>query len=203
MTSEHGHHQHADHAAGMAPAGHGAPAGHAMAGGHDHGAMIADFRRRFWFSLILTLPILALSPAIQGFLGLGGRLGFAGSDWLSLALASAVFFYGGWPFLNGLGHEIALRRPGMMTLIGLAITVAYVYSAAVVLGLRGEVFFWETATLIDVMLVGHWIEMRSVLGASGALEALVRLLPATAHRLRPDGAAEEVAVSALAPAIGS
>jgi Cu2+-exporting ATPase len=160
--------------------------------------MIADYRRRFWVCLLLTLPILGLSPVIQGFLHLGDRLRFPGADWVSLALASAVFFYGGRPFLIGLGREIGARRPGMMTLIGLAITVAYVYSAAVVFGLAGEVFFWETATLIDVMLVGHWIEMRSVLGASGALEALVRLLPATAHRIGPGGSIEEVPVSALA-----
>jgi P-type Cu2+ transporter len=159
--------------------------------------MITDFRRRFWVCLPFTLPILALSPTIQGFLGLADRLAFARSDWLSLALASAVFFYGGWPFLTSLVDEIGKRRPGMMTLIGLAIAVAYVYSAAVVLGLRGEVFFWETATLIDVMLLGHWIEMRSVLGASGALEALVRLLPATAHRLASNGDAEDVPLGAL------
>src|SRR6516165_7827368 len=104
----------ASHAA-MAPGHHGQ--------GHDHGAMIADYRRRFWVCLLLTLPILGLSPVIQGFLHLGDRLRFPGADWVSLALASAVFFYGGRPFLIGLGREIGARRPGMMTLIGLAITV--------------------------------------------------------------------------------
>jgi Cu2+-exporting ATPase len=193
MNHEHYTHQRDEqrHPSGADHAGHH--------GDHDHGAMIADFRRRFWISLILTLPILALSPAIQGFLGLDHRLHFAGSTWISLVLASAVFFYGGWPFLAGLVAEVSNRQPGMMTLIGLAITVAYVYSASVVLGLAGEVFFWETATLIDVMLLGHWIEMRSVLGASAALEALVRLLPATAHRLKADGSTEEVPISALKP----
>lgn len=170
---------------------------HAGHGGHDHGAMIADFRRRFWVSLALTVPIVALSPMIQHWLGLREALGFPGSDYLLFALSSVVFFYGGWPFLEGLVAELRDRRPGMMTLISLAISVAYVYSSAVTFGLVGEMFFWELATLIDVMLLGHWIEMRSVLGASGALEALVRLLPATAHRLKPDGGTEEVPISAL------
>jgi Cu2+-exporting ATPase len=113
-------------------------------------------------------------------------------------LASAVYFYGGWPFLKGLREELGRRQPGMMTLIALAISVAYVYSAAVVLGLAGQVFFWELATLIDVMLLGHWIEMRSVMGASKALEELARLMPSTAHRLG-DGTVEEVPVEALKP----
>lgn len=172
--------------------------GHAHAGGHDHAAMITDFRRRFWISIALTVPILALSPMIQSFLGLEEALAFPGSLYVLFALASAVFFYGGWPFLTGATEEIKSRRPGMMTLIALAITVAYVYSSAVVFGLAGDVFYWELATLIDVMLLGHWIEMRSVLGASGALEALVRLLPATASRMTPSGETEEVPVSALA-----
>jgi P-type Cu2+ transporter len=170
---------------------------HAGHGGHDHGAMIADFRRRFWVSLALTVPIVALSPMIQHWLGLREALAFPRSDYLLFALSSVVFFYGGWPFLSGLVAELRDRRPGMMTLISLAISVAYVYSSAVTFGLAGEMFFWELATLIDVMLLGHWIEMRSVLGASGALEALVRLLPATAHRLKPDGGTEEVPISAL------
>ena len=152
--------------------------------------MIADFRRRFWVSLALTVPIVALSPMIQHWLGLREALAFPRSDYLLFALSSVVFFYGGWPFLSGLVAELRDSRPGMMTLISLAISVAYVYSSAVTFGLAGEMFFWELATLIDVMLLGHWIEMRSVLGASGALEALVRLLPATAHRLKPDGGTE-------------
>src|SRR5437867_7619264 len=136
---------------------------------------------------------------IQHFLGLRGALAFAGDHYVELAFASAVYFYGGRPFLTGLIDELRKRLPGMMTLIALAITVAYVYSALVVFGLPGSVFFWETATLIDIMLLGHWIEMRSVLGASRALEQLVRLLPAEAHRLRPDGSIEEVLLNALQP----
>lgn len=137
--SEHDHHQH-------------------------HQAMIADFRRRFWVSLLLTVPILLLSPLIQAFLGLTDRLGFPGDDYALLALATAVFLYGGWPFLTGLVSELRDGAPGMMTLIALAVAVAYGYSAAVVLGLEGKVFFWELATLVDVMLLGHWIEMKSVMG---------------------------------------
>jgi len=166
---------------------------------HDHGAMIADYRRRFWVSLVLTVPVLALSPMIQSFLGLRETLSFPGSDYLLFALSAIVFFYGGWPFLKGLVNELSRGRPGMMTLIALAISVAFLYSSAVVFGLSGKVFFWELVTLIAVMLLGHWIEMRSVMGASGALEALVRLLPATAHRISSDGNQEEVPVSELKP----
>ena len=177
--------------------------GHDLAGhthaGHDHSAMIADFRRRFWVSLVLTVPILALSPLVQNLLGLQQILAFPGHSYVLLALSAVVFFYGGWPFLTGLVNEISSRHPGMMTLIAIAITVAFVYSCAVVLGLTGEVFFWELVTLIDVMLLGHWIEMRSVAGASRALEALVQLLPATAHRLKLDGEAEDVPVAELRP----
>ncbi len=167
--------------------------------GHDHAAMVADFRVRFWVSLALTVPVLALSPMIQGFLGLREVLAFPGDGYVLFALSAAIFFYGGWPFLKGLFSELASRRPGMMTLIALAISVAFFYSSAVVFGVSGKVFFWELATLIDVMLVGHWIEMKSVMGASGALEALVRLLPSTAHRLTPEGEIEEIAIAGLKP----
>jgi len=161
--------------------------------------MVADFRRRFWVSLALTVPVLATSQMLADLLGLSRVLVFAGKGYVEFAFASAVYFYGGWPFLTGLVDELRKRLPGMMTLIALAITVAYAYSALVVFGLPGSVFFWETATLIDIMLLGHWIEMRSVLGASQALEQLVRLLPAEAHRLRPDGSIEEVPLEALQP----
>ena len=161
--------------------------------------MVDDFRRRFWVSLALTLPVLATSEMIQHFLGLRGAFAFPGDRFLEFAFASAVYFYGGWPFLTGLVAELRKRLPGMMTLVAVAITVAYAYSALVVFGLPGSVFFWETATLIDIMLVGHWIEMRSVLGASRALEQLVRLLPAVAHRLGAGGSIEEVPLDALQP----
>ncbi len=166
-------------------------------GGHDHGDMVSDFRRRFWISLALTVPVLATSQMVQHFLGLRQVLAFPGERYVEFLFASAIYFYGGWPFLTGLVDELKKKIPGMMTLVGLAISVAYLYSTAVVFGLRGTVFFWETATLIDIMLLGHWIEMRSVLGASRALEELVRLLPAEAHRLRPDGSTEDVPVTEL------
>ena len=161
--------------------------------------MVDDFRRRFWVSLGLTVPVLATSEMLQHILGLRAVLAFPGDQYVEFAFASAVYFYGGRPFLTGLVDELRKRLPGMMTLIALAITVAYAYSALVVFGLPGSVFFWETATLIDIMLLGHWIEMRSVLGASRALEQLVRLLPAEAHRLRADGSIEEVPLDALRP----
>jgi Cu2+-exporting ATPase len=161
--------------------------------------MVADFRRRFWISLALTIPVLALSPMIQEFLGVRQALMFPGTDYVLFGLSVAVFFYGGWPFLSGLYGELAKRRPGMMTLIALAISVAFFYSSAVVFGLPGKIFFWELVTLIDIMLLGHWIEMKSIMGASGALEALIRLLPATAHRLNDDGETEDVPVTDVAP----
>jgi Cu2+-exporting ATPase len=189
--------QHHDHESAASPAAHGGHEKRAVHGGHDHGAMIADFRRRFWVSLALTVPVLALSPIVQRLLGVEGAWAFPGDRFVLLALSSVIFFYGGWPFLRGLFDELRKRRPGMMTLIALAISVAYFYSAAVALGLPGEVFFWELATLISIMLLGHWIEMRSVMGASRALEELVRLMPAEAHRLRPDGQTEDVPVTEL------
>lgn len=174
----------------------GAHHGH---GGHDHSAMVADFRRRFWVSTVLSVPVLALSPLIQRVLGLDTALAFPGDVDVLFALSAVIFFYGGWPFLKGMFSELSGRRPGMMTLIAIAISVAFFYSSAVVFGLAGKVFFWELVTLIDIMLLGHWIEMKSVMGASGALEALVRLLPSTAHRLTADDRIEEVPVAELRP----
>ena len=169
--------------------------------GHDHSAhhahMIKDFRKRFWISLIVTIPILILSPLIQHFLGFREAFSFAGESYLLFALSSFVFFYGGWPFLRGLFDELKKLQPGMMTLIALAISVAYFYSSAVVFGVQGEVFFWELATLIDIMLLGHWIEMKSVMGASKALEELAKLMPAEAHKINEDGNVIEVKVSEL------
>jgi len=161
--------------------------------------MVADFRRRFWVSLVATIPILVLSPMIQQWLGVGTAWTFPGDLGLLLGLSTFVYGYGGWPFLTGMVDELRERTPGMMTLVALAISVAYLYSAAVVLGVPGEVFFWETATLIDLMLVGHWIEMRSVMGASRALEELARLMPSTAHRLTDSGDTEEVPIASLQP----
>jgi len=164
-----------------------------------HAAMVEDFRRRFFVSLVVTLPILALSPMIQQWLGVTDAWSFAADQWVLLGLSTFVYVYGGWPFFTGLVDELSERTPGMMTLVALAVSVAYLYSAAVVLGVSGEVFFWETVTLIDLMLMGHWIEMRSVMGASRALEELARLMPSTAHRVTEAGETEEVPISDLQP----
>ena len=163
---------------------------------HDHHAhMIAQFRRRFWVSLILTIPILLLSPMLQTLFGIEGIVRFNGDTYVLWGLATIIFLYGGFPFLKGFYEELRKRKPGMMTLIAVAISSAYFYSSAVVFGLPGKMFFWELATLIDVMLLGHWIEMRSVMGASRALEALVKLMPVEAHKKLPDGTIVDVPVS--------
>jgi len=135
-----------------------------------------------------------LSPMIQSFFGY--TLEFAGSKYLLFLLSTIIFFYGGWPFLSGMKNELADKNPGMMTLIALAISVAYFYSSAVVFGLEGRFFFWELATLIVIMLLGHWIEMRSVMGASNALEELAKLMPDQAHKI-VDGEVKEIKIKEL------
>ncbi|HLQ73077.1 MAG TPA: copper-translocating P-type ATPase [Bacillota bacterium] len=157
--------------------------------------MVEDFKKRFYISLVLTVPILILSPMIQGFIGIDWR--FTSDQYILFALSTIVFFYGGWPFLTGAIDELKNKTPGMMTLIGLAILVAYGYSSLTVFGLSGSDFFWELATLIDIMLLGHWIEMRSVMGASQALEELVKLMPDEAHKLDEQGNITIVKVSDL------
>jgi Cu2+-exporting ATPase len=182
------------------PMKHDMHAGHEKAGGgHQahHAHMVADFRRRFWVSLGLTVPILILSPLIQELLGIEDVIAFPGDAYVLWVFSSAVFFYGGLPFLKGIWSELKSKSPGMMTLIALAITVAYAYSSAVVFGLAGKAFFWELATLIDVMLLGHWLEMKSVMGASSALEELAKLLPAEAHHLMPDGSLHDMPIEML------
>ncbi|MFA5476695.1 MAG: copper-translocating P-type ATPase [Bacteroidales bacterium] len=161
-NKEHEHHDHTDH----------------------HRMMIKDFRRRFWISLVFTLPILALSPMVQDLLGFEFALFGDADKYLLFGLSSIVFFYGGWPFLTGLVDELKEKQPGMMTLIAVAITVAWGYSTATTFGLQGSSFFWELATLVDIMLLGHWIEMKSVLGASRSLQELVKLMPSEAHLLK-------------------
>lgn len=158
---------------------------HKAAGGHAHHAgMIDDFKRRFYITLALTAPIMALSPMIQHWLGVDWV--FPGSSYILLALSTVVFFYGGWPFLQGLITELKSKSLGMMTLVAVAITVAYVYSVAIVVGLEGMDFFWELATLILIMLLGHWIEMKSIMSASKELELLVQLMPSEAHLVHED-----------------
>lgn len=192
-SHHHGHHHH--DAAKIQRQGERSPK---RSHHHDHHAhMVEDFRKRFWVSLILTIPILALSPMIQNFFGLGEVLRFPGHHFVLWAFSSVVFFYGGYPFLKGLVEELKVLKPGMMTLIALAISVAYFYSSAVVFGLRGMGFFWELATLIDIMLLGHWIEMKSVMGASRALEELAKLMPSTAHKLDKSGNIQDVPIEDL------
>lgn len=168
--------------------------------GHQnhHAHMAADFRKRFWIALVLTLPILVLSPMLQSLVGLREAIRFPGDAYALFGLSSAVFWYGGWPFLKGLVKELKSLQPGMMTLVAVAIGTAYLYSSAVVFGLTGKVFFWELATLVDIMLLGHWIEMKSVMGASKALEALAKLMPSDAHKLMPDGSVKDVPLGELA-----
>ena len=168
-------------------------------GHHDnHARMAADFRKRFWIALVLTLPILALSPMLQKLVGLREAVRFSGDLYVLFGLSSAVFWYGGWPFLKGLFAELRSRQPGMMMLISVAVATAYLYSSAVVFGLAGKMFFWELASLIDIMLLGHWIEMKSVMGASRALEELAKLMPSDAHKLMPDGSMKDVPLNELA-----
>tara|TARA_R110001592_G_scaffold64751_9_gene198920 strand:+ start:6083 stop:8179 length:2097 start_codon:yes stop_codon:yes gene_type:complete len=182
--------KHEDHSGheGNDHSGHGSHSGHNPGHGdmgHDHHKMmIEDFKKRFWVSLVLTIPILAFSPMIQGFFGYEWLL--PGNPYILFVLSSIVYFWGGWPFLKGFYNEVKAKGPGMMTLISMAISVAYFYSSATVFGLPGEDFFWELATLIDIMLLGHWLEMKSVLGASKALQLLVSMMPSEAHRVKGD-----------------
>ncbi len=166
---------------------------------HDHSDhhahMIADFRQRFWVSIIITIPIVFLAPMIQALVGYTFR--FEGDRYVQFGLSTIIFLYGGWPFLKGLADEIKGRSPGMMTLIALAIFVAYLYSSAVVFGLAGKIFFWELATLIDIMLVGHWIEMKSVMGASNALQELAKMMPSEARKTGDNGETKSVEISDL------
>ncbi|MDD4653234.1 MAG: heavy metal translocating P-type ATPase, partial [Methanothrix sp.] len=167
--------------------------GHA---GQGHQVMQTDFKRRLIFSLILTGPVLLLSQHVQQFFGYHFQP--YGSDFILFLLSSAVYFYGGYPFFKGLKTEFSKRQPGMMTLVAVAITVAYLYSSSVTFGFAGMDFFWELVTLIDIMLLGHWIEMRSTMGASRALEELAKILPTHAHLIR-DGEMHDVSVADLKP----
>ncbi len=201
------HHEHAEADAHMAHGQHSALAEQHMAheehaGGAAHAAH-ADhtgheqmFRRRFWGSLVLSIPVLAFGSALPQLLGLRMPV-FPGSAWIPFIFALVIFAYGGVPFLQMAVPEIRNREPGMMTLISLAISVALVYSLAAQLFGLGEGFFWELVTLIDIMLLGHWLEMRSVRQASGALNELAKLMPDSAERITSSGGTETVAVSAL------
>jgi Cu2+-exporting ATPase len=156
-----------------------------------------ELRRRFLVSMIVTIPILLLSPALQSWFGF--RIGFPYAEWVIFILATFIYLYGGWPFLTMAIREIRKLRPGMMTLISMAISVAYFYSALSLLFSGRSSFFWELATLIDIMLIGHYLEAKSLLGAADALEELVKMMPRSASRIRKDGTMEEVPIERLRP----
>jgi len=184
--------------AGQAAQGHSMDShghGGGMSAHAHHAMMVRDFRRRFFFSLLFTVPILVLSPVIQGFFGLNLR--FTGDSYILFALSTVLFIFGGKPFLLGARDELKQKAPAMMTLIAFAISVSYIYSALTVFVIEGMDFFWELATLIAIMLLGHWIEMRSVMGASMALEELAKLMPEEAHRIYEDGGISDVSVQSL------
>ncbi|HUG32890.1 MAG TPA: copper-translocating P-type ATPase [Acidimicrobiia bacterium] len=185
MTDHHDHHGGHDHSDGGADGGHDKHAGHS----------VAMFRDRFWLSLALTLPVVFYSEMIQDWLGYTAPT-FPGSDWVAPVLGVVIFVYGGSPFLKGAVQEARDRQPGMMLLIGMAITVAFVASAATTLGWFDLEFWWELAALITIMLLGHWMEMRAIGQARGALAALAELLPDEAERVTDDGV-ETVSITDL------
>lgn len=160
-----------------------------------HVMMVNDFRRRFFFSLMATIPVLLLSPMIQDFLRID--LKFSGDIYILFAIATLIFIYGGNPFLKGMREELKKKAPAMMTLIGFAISVAYIYSTLTIIIIEGNDFFWELATLIDVMLLGHWIEMKSIMGASKALDELIKLMPEEAHLIKENGETTDIPVKEL------
>ncbi|SFU66632.1 Cu2+-exporting ATPase [Porphyromonadaceae bacterium KHP3R9] len=189
--------EHGAHTENTGHAGHTDHASHATGGsGYNkhEGHHTGDFLKRFWITLILTVPLLLLSPMIQEWLGFG--IAFPGDKYVLLILGSIIYLYGGMPFFKGMTGELRAKAIGMMTLVALAITVAYIYSAAVVFGLKGMDFFWELATLIVIMLLGHWLEMRSQMSASRALQSLVELLPSDVSVVR-DGREEKINLDQL------
>jgi P-type Cu2+ transporter len=192
VAAEIQHDMHADHAA------HGMGNESEHAGHVDHSGHEDLFRKRFWVSLLLSIPVLLYTPMLQMWFGF--RLPeFAGSQWIMPLFSVIVFLYGGVPFIQMAVPEIRNRQPGMMTLISLAISVSFIYSLATIFVNLGEGFFWELVTLIDIMLLGHWIEMRSVRQASGALNTLAKLMPDTAEHIMPDGSMHTMTVASLKP----
>lgn len=181
--------EHANHDGINVKAGHGTA--HADHSGHEQ-----MFRKKFWVSLVLSIPVLLFSSSIQEWLNFSLPV-FPGSQWITPILSVVVFLYGGLPFLKMAIPELQNRKPGMMMLISLAISVALIYSLAALFMPNTMTFFWELVTLIDIMLLGHWIEMRSVRQASGALKELSKLMPDTADRIKPDGSTETVSLDKL------
>ena len=197
---DHEHHEHHDQQQNQGQVEHKEHMNghkHEEHGSHaDHTGHEIMFRNRFWICLVLSIPVIIYSPAIQDWFGFGAPT-FTGSQWVLPVLATVVFIIGGLPFLSMARWELRDRSPGMMTLISLAISVAYFYSMATLVWDLGDDFFWELVTLIDVMLLGHWMEMRSVRQASGALDALARLMPDTAEVIQSDGSIEEKSLDEL------
>lgn len=187
MAPHHANDDHGRRAASAEPHGHDKHAGHS----------VEMFRRKFWLSLLLTIPALVWEPMLQDWFGYAAPR-FPGSDAIPAIFGTAVFVYGGWVFLKGAAGELADRRPGMMTLVSLAISVAFLYSLAVVAGFDGHALWWELASLVTIMLLGHWIEMRSIDQARGALRELARLLPDEAIRILDGDRTEKVPLDALA-----
>jgi P-type Cu2+ transporter len=190
--------RHSDHIGGhggpgerAAPGGHGASGGHGAHAGHS----VAMFRRRFWWSLLLSVPVVLTSHMVMDWFGY--ELDLPAMGWVGPVLGSVIFFWGGWPFLEGGRREVRDRRPGMMLLIAMAITVAYAASMATSLGVFGLDFWWELALLVTIMLLGHWQEMKALGQAQDALAALAALLPDDAERVGAGGAVELVAMDAL------
>lgn len=186
VHEEHHHASHDEHATHQSHDEHGEHGHHVDHTGHEN-----MFRQRFWVSLILSIPVLLFSPSIQGWLNFQ-MPDFPGSEWITPFFGVVVFIYGGLPFLEMAIPEIKNRKPGMMTLISLAISVAFIYSLGAFFFSLGETFFWELVTLIVIMLLGHWLEMRSVRQASGALNELAKLMPDTAELILADGSIEEI-----------
>jgi Cu2+-exporting ATPase len=198
----HDHHQSMPHAADMPGGGHDqhgttGHAGHSEPGAHDRhaGHSVAMFRDKFWITLLLSIPTLLWSGMVQHMFGFSAPT-FPASEYVPALFGSAVYVYGGLVFVKGGLQELRDRKPGMMTLISLAITVAFVFSLAVTLGYPGEALWWELASLVTIMLLGHWIEMRSISQASGALRELAKLLPSTAQRIVGE-TIEDVPISGL------
>jgi P-type Cu2+ transporter len=195
-AAEHGEHAPAkpgypEHPEQSTHTGHGEHAAHDKHAGHS----VAMFRNKFWITLLLTLPALVWGEMIPHALGFTPPA-VPGARWIPVIFGTAVFFYGGWVFLQGAARELADRQPGMMTLISLAITVAFVFSVAVALGFDAMPLWWELSSLVAIMLLGHWMEMRSISQAQGALTELAKLLPDTATRLE-NGTPVDVPISAL------
>ncbi|MBK8698771.1 MAG: cadmium-translocating P-type ATPase [Saprospiraceae bacterium] len=188
MEHTHKHHSESQHRPDLH--GNHAENGHDKHAGHN----VSDFWNRFIVCSIVSIPVLALSHMIQQWLGF--ELAFGGDKFMLAILSTFIFIYGGYPFLKGLYTEVKDKAIGMMTLIGVAISVAWAYSVAITFGLKGMDFYWEMATLIDIMLIGHYFEMKSVMGASRSLELLVKMMPSTAHHLT-DGQIHDMPVSDL------